>query len=67
MVRPMVAAGAANAAVQRQGQWKHGDMVARYTRARQPGRPSVAELTHSTPTRGKHPIRHELGRAGNFR
>ena len=28
----MVAAGAPNAAVQRQGRWKHSDMVARYTR-----------------------------------
>ena len=32
MARRMVAAGAPNAAVQRQGLWKHGDMVARYTR-----------------------------------
>ena len=32
MARRMVAAGAPNAAVQRQGRWKHGDMVARYTR-----------------------------------
>ena len=28
----MVAAGAPTAAVQKQGRWKHGDMVARYTR-----------------------------------
>ena len=34
MARRMVAAGAPNAAVQHQGRWKHGDMVARYTRAR---------------------------------
>ncbi len=34
MARRMVAAGAPNAAVQNQGRWKHGDMVARYTRAR---------------------------------
>ena len=32
MARRMVAAGAPNAAVRRQGRWKHGDMVARYTR-----------------------------------
>ena len=32
MERRMVAAGAPNTAVERQGQWKHGDMVARYTR-----------------------------------
>ena len=32
MARRMVAAGAPNAAVQRQGWWRHGDMVARYTR-----------------------------------
>ena len=32
MARRMVAAGAPNAAVQNQGRWKHGDMVARYTR-----------------------------------
>ena len=28
----MVAAGAPNAAVQRQGRWTNGNMVARYTR-----------------------------------
>ena len=32
MARRMVAAGAPNAAVHRQGRWKHGNMVARYTR-----------------------------------
>ena len=32
MARRMVATGALHAAVQRQGRWKHGDMVARYTR-----------------------------------
>ena len=32
MARRMVAAGAPNAAVQHQGRWRHGDMVARYTR-----------------------------------
>ena len=32
MARRMVAAWAPNAAVQREGRWKHGDMVARYTR-----------------------------------
>ncbi len=32
MARRMVAAGAPNAAVQNQGRWKHGYMVARYTR-----------------------------------
>ena len=32
MARRMVAAGAPTAAVQHQGRWKHGDMVARYTR-----------------------------------
>ena len=37
MARRMVAAGAPNAAVQRQGRWKHGDMVARYTRGESPG------------------------------
>ena len=37
MARRMVAAGAPNAAVQRQGQWKHGDMVARYTRGEAAG------------------------------
>ena len=33
----MVAAGAPNAAVQDQGRWKHGDMVARYTRGEAAG------------------------------
>ena len=37
MARRMVAAGAPNAAVQRQGRWKHGDMVARYTRCESAG------------------------------
>ena len=37
MARRMVAAGAANAVVQRQGRWKHGDMVARYTRGESAG------------------------------
>ena len=37
MARRMVAAGAPNAAVQRQGRWKHGDMVARYTRGEAAG------------------------------
>ena len=37
MARPMVAAGAPNAPVQRQGRWKHGDMVARYTRGESAG------------------------------
>ena len=32
MARRMVAAGPPTAAVQNQGRWKHGDMVARYTR-----------------------------------
>ena len=37
MARRMVAAGAPNAAVQRQGRRKHGDMVARYTRGEAAG------------------------------
>ena len=37
MARRMVAAGAPNAAVQNQGRWKHGDMVARYTRGEASG------------------------------
>ena len=37
MARRMVAARAPNAAVQRQGRWKHGDMVARYTRGEAAG------------------------------
>ena len=37
MARRMLAAGAPNAAVQRQGRWKHGDMVARYTRGESAG------------------------------
>ena len=37
MARRMVAAGAPNAAVQNQGRWKHGDMVARYTRGEAAG------------------------------
>ena len=37
MARRMVAAGAPNATVQRQGRWKHGDMVARYTRGEAAG------------------------------
>ena len=37
MARRMVAAGAPNAAVQNQGRWKHGDMVARYTRGESSG------------------------------
>ena len=48
MARRMVAAGAPNAAVQRQGRWKHGDMVARYTRgAGGRGGAEVAELTRT--------------------
>ena len=38
MARRMVAAGAPNVAVQRQGRWKHGDMVARYTRGESAGK-----------------------------
>ena len=37
MARRMVAAGTPNAAVQHQGRWKHGDMVARYTRGEAAG------------------------------
>ena len=37
MARRMVAAGAPTAAVQNQGRWKHGDMVARYTRGESAG------------------------------
>ena len=37
MARRMAAAGPPNAAVQRQGRWKHGDMVARYTRGESAG------------------------------
>ena len=37
MARRTVAAGAPDAAVQRQGRWKHGDMVARYTRGEAAG------------------------------
>ena len=37
MARRMVAAGAPSAAVQRQGRWKHGHMVARYTRGESAG------------------------------
>ena len=37
MARRMVAAGAPNAAVQNQGRWKHGDMVAHYTRGEAAG------------------------------
>ena len=38
MARRMVAAGAPTAAVQNQGRWKHGDMVARYTRGEAAGK-----------------------------
>ena len=37
MARRMVAAGAPTAAVQHQGRWEHGDMVARYTRGEAAG------------------------------
>ena len=37
MARRMVAAGAPNAAVQNQGRWKDGSMVARYTRGEASG------------------------------
>ena len=37
MARRLVAAGAPTAAVQNQGRWKHGDMVARYTRGEAAG------------------------------
>ena len=37
MARRMVAAGAPNAAVQNQGRWKDGSMVARYTRGEAAG------------------------------
>ena len=39
MARRMVAAGAPNAAVQRQGRWKHGDMVATTQGESRRGRP----------------------------
>ena len=48
MARRMVAAGAPNAAVQRQGRWKHGDMVARHTRGE--GRRGGAEMAEPTTT-----------------
>ena len=48
MARRMVAAGAPNAAVQRQGRWKHGDMVARYTRGEAAGE-ELKWLTSSGP------------------
>ena len=35
--RRMMSAGAPNAVVQHQGRWKHGDMVARYTRGESAG------------------------------
>ena len=38
MARRTVAAVAPNAAVQRQGRWKHRDMVARYTRGEAAGK-----------------------------
>ena len=38
MARRMVAAGAPNAAVQRQGWWRLDDMVARYTRGEAAGK-----------------------------
>ena len=37
MARRMVNAGAPNATVQHQGRWRHGDMVARYTRGESAG------------------------------
>ena len=37
MARRMVAAGAPTATVQHQGRWRHGDMVARYTRGESAG------------------------------
>ena len=37
MARRMVAAGAPTAAVQNQGRWKHGNMVARFTRGESAG------------------------------
>ena len=37
MARRMVAAGAPNPAVQNQGRWRHGDIVARYTRGEAAG------------------------------
>ena len=37
VARRMVAVGAPTAAVQHQGRWKHGDMVARYTRGEAAG------------------------------
>ena len=37
MARRMVAAGVPTATVQHQGRWKHGDMVARYTRGEAAG------------------------------
>ena len=44
MARRMVAAGAPNAAVQNQGRWKHGDMVARYTRGESAGEARWSDL-----------------------
>ena len=38
MARRMVAAGAPTAAVQHQRRWKHGDMVALYTRGEAAGK-----------------------------
>ena len=49
IARRMVAAGAPNAAVQNQGRWKHGDMVARYNAGRISRRGAeVAELAPLT-------------------
>ena len=70
MARRMVAAGTPNAAVQRQGRWKHGDMVARYTRGEAAGEAlkwlSLTYATPALPTRGKHSVRHELGACREF-
>ena len=42
MARRMVAVGAPTAAIQHQGRWKHGDMVARYTRGEAAAKGAVA-------------------------
>ena len=53
MARRMVAAGAPNAAVHRQGRWKHWNMVARYTREETAGEAfKAADSTLAATNRG---------------
>ena len=68
MARRMVVAGTPNAAVLHQGRWKHGDMVARYTRGEAAGEALkwLADLAPHLPAASTR-FAMSWGCTGNFR